>query len=62
MEYQVTKLELFGNALEIIVDDIMGEYLDFDIHLFSLENQDFSRLIDKEESKHEQNSKKEASQ
>lgn len=62
MEYQVTKLELFGNALEIIIDDIMGEYLDYDIHLFSLENQDFSRLIDKEEDKQTSKNKKEVKQ
>ena len=49
MEYQATKLELFGRALEIIIDDIMGEYLDLEVHLFSLENLDFSRMIDEEE-------------
>lgn len=48
MEYQADKLELFGKALEIIIDDIMGEYLDLDVHLFSLENLDFSRMIDEE--------------
>jgi len=45
MEYQINKLELFGRALEIIIDDIIGEYLDYDIHLFSLENQDFNNFI-----------------
>lgn len=48
MEYQATKLELFGRALEIIIDDIMGEYLDLEVHLFSLENLDFSKMIDEE--------------
>lgn len=50
MEYQVTKLKLFGNALEIIIDDIMGEYLDLEVHLFSLENLDFSKMIDEKSS------------
>lgn len=46
MGYQVTKLELFGRALEIIIDDIMGEYLDLDVYLFNLENLDFSKMMD----------------
>lgn len=53
MEYQVSKLELFGNALEIIIDDIMGEYLDTDVHLFSLENSDFSEMIDDDSNEEE---------
>ncbi len=37
MAYQVGKINLFGRALEIIIDDIVSEYIGEDTHLFRLD-------------------------
>jgi len=37
MAYQTQKINLFGRALEIIIDDIVSEYVGEDTHLFRLD-------------------------